>query len=137
MMSSIPCRSSVPGATRSIDVSSRGSRRGSSSEGERVKPSVPACLSPLSGIEPRLDRVSQRIVLFDAEFATRGGSGRDHHTIEAELRAFLHAPLRLCRGSQTPRQPDLAEGGEPTSDGRPLGGGRNRKPDREIGAGLV
>src|ERR1043166_2263407 len=89
MMSSIPCRSSLPGAPRAIEASRRGSRRGSSSDGERVNPSVPACLSPLSGIEPPLDRVSQRVVFLHVEFATRGGSRRDHDTIEAQLHAFL------------------------------------------------
>src|ERR1041385_6047147 len=112
MMSSIPCRSSLPGATRALEASRRGSRRGSSSEGERVNPSVPACLSPLSGIEPRLDRVSQRVVLLHLEFATRGGSRRDHDAVEAELRAFLQAPFGLGRGPNAARKADLTESGE-------------------------
>src|SRR6266446_7939148 len=122
MMSSMPWRSSVPGATRAIDASRRGSRRGSCSDGERVKPSVPACLSPLSGIEPRLDRVPQRVVLLHAEFAMRGGSRRDDDAIEAELRAFLQPPLGLGRGPQPARETDLAEGCEAVSDRRSLCG---------------
>src|SRR6266852_4464533 len=108
MMSSIPCRSSVPGATRSIDASRRGSRRGSCSDGERVKPSVLACLSPLSGIESRLDRVFQRVVLLLVEFAMRGGSRRNDDAIEAELCAFLEPPLCLGGRTEPAGEADLA-----------------------------
>src|SRR6266478_499871 len=123
MMSSMPWRSSVPGATRAIDASRRGSRRGSSSDGERVKPSVPACLSPLSGIESRLDRVFQRVVLLHVEFAMRGGSRRDDDAIEAELRAFLQPPLGLSGRPEPAGEADLPESGEPASDRRSLRGG--------------
>src|SRR6478672_1379814 len=92
MMSSIPCRSSVPGARRAIDASRRGSRRGSSSDGERVNPRIP-CLSPLSGIQARLDRLSQRPLLLYVEFAMSGGAGGHDYVGQAELRALLHAPL--------------------------------------------
>src|SRR3954471_6573034 len=109
MMSSIPCRRSVPGATRAIEPSRRGSRRGSSSDGERVKPSVPGCLSALSGIESRLDRVLQRVVLLYAEFATRGGPRRDQDAFEAELRAFLQPPFCLSRRPEATGEADLAE----------------------------
>src|SRR4051812_23963859 len=138
MMSSMPCLSSVPGATRAIEARSRGSRRGSSSEGERVKPRAPTCcLSALSGIEPRLHRVSQRLLLQHAEFATRGGSCRDDRDGEPELRAFLQAPLGLCRGPQPAGEADLPERGEPAADGRSLRRGRDRKRNGEIPTGLV
>ena len=52
MMSSIPWRSSVPGAIRWSAASSSGSRRGSSSDGVRVKPRA-ACAS---GITPQFVR---------------------------------------------------------------------------------
>src|SRR5436309_10035863 len=108
MMSSIPCLSSVPGATRAIDASRRGSRRGSSSDGERVKPRAPTCcLSALSGIEPRLDRVSERLLLQHLEFATRCGSCRDDRNGKAEFRTFLQAPLGLCRRTQPAGEADL------------------------------
>src|SRR4029453_13007269 len=137
MMSSIPCLSSVPGATRAIDASRRGSRRGSSSDGERVKPSVPGCLSPLSGIEPRLDRMPQRVVRFYAEFAMRGGSRRDDDAIEAELCAFLQPPLRLGRGPQAAGETDLPERSELVSDRNALCSRSDRERDCEVGAGLV
>src|SRR4051794_4318456 len=94
MMSSIPCRSSVPGASRATDASRRGSRRGSSSDGERVNPRIP-CLSPLSGIQARLDRLSQRVLLLHVEFATNCGAGGDDDVGYAKLGALLEPPLRL------------------------------------------
>src|SRR5947208_16837951 len=118
MMSSIPCLSSVPGATRAIDASRRGSRRGSSSDGERVKPRAPTCcLSALSGIEPRLDRVSERLLLQHGEFAMRSSSSRDERDREPELSAFLQAPLGLRRRTEPAGEADLAECGEAAADG--------------------
>src|SRR3954463_3729844 len=119
MMSSIPCRSSVPGARRAIDASRRGSRRGSSPDGDRVNPRIP-CLSPLSGIQARLNRLSQRLLLLHVEFATNRGSGGDDDIDQAELRALLEPPLSLCRRSQAPGQADLAEGGEAVADRGPF-----------------
>src|ERR1043166_732280 len=137
MMSSMPCLRSVPGATRSIEWSRRGSRRGSSSDGERVKPSIPGCLSALSGIEPRLDRVLQRVVFVNAEFAMRGGPHRDHDAIQAELRALLQTPFGLGGRPETAREADLAEGREPGPNGHPSRCRRDGERDREVGAGLV
>src|SRR3954462_14405228 len=119
LRSSMPCLSSVPGATGAIEASSRGSRRGSPSEGERVKPRAPTCcLSALSGIESRLHRVSQRLLLQHVEFATRRGSFRGYRDGEPELRAFLQPPLGLCRRPQPAGEADLPERGEPAADGR-------------------
>src|SRR5437016_2219848 len=113
MMSSIPCRSSVPGAIRAIEPSRRGSRRGSSSEGERVKPRLLAdCLSVLSVIEPRLDRASKRVVLLDSDLAMSGGVRRGERRGQAELCALLQPPFRLRRRAQAAGQPELAEGRE-------------------------
>ena len=49
----------------------------------------------------------------------RGGSRRDHDPIEAELRAFLEASVRLRRRAEAPGQTDLSERGEPVSTGVP------------------
>src|SRR5437868_3102486 len=99
MMSSIPWRTSVPGAMRAIEARRRGSRRGSSSDGVRVKP---RCLSVLSGvIEPHSavqaghDRVSQRLRSLYVEFATSGGAGRGDDAGEAQLGALLEAAVGL------------------------------------------
>src|SRR5512132_475646 len=138
MMSSIPCLSSVPGATRAMEASRRGSRRGSSSEGERVKPSAPTCcLSALSGIQSRLHRVPQRLLLQDAEFATRGGSRRDDRGREAELRAFLEAPLSLGRWAKPSGETDLAERRDAALDRRSLSRRRDREGHCEIRPRLV
>src|SRR5438067_10522358 len=99
MMSSIPCRTSVPGAIRAIEARRRGSRRGSSSDGVRVKP---RCLSVLSGvIEPWLDRVAQRLRSLYVEFATSGGTGRGDDAGEAQLGALLEAAVGLRGRAQT------------------------------------
>src|SRR3954451_14051087 len=133
MMSSMPCLSSVPGATRAIEASSRGSRRGSSSEGERVKPRAPTCcLSALSGIESRLHRVSQRLLLQHVEFATRRGSCRDYRDGEPELRAFLQPPLGMCRRPKPAGEADLPERGERAADGLSLRRRRDRKLHAEV-----
>src|SRR5205823_655716 len=110
MMSSIPCRTSVPGAMRSIEASRRGSRRGSSSDGVRVKP---RCLSVLSGdIECGPDRSAEGLVRFDTQFATRRGSGRGDDCDEAELGALLEAAIDLGRRAQPAGEADLPEGGD-------------------------
>src|SRR5262245_46424213 len=137
MMSSIPWRSSVPGATRAIDANRRGSRRGSCSDGERVKPRVPGSLSVLSGIEPRLDRVSERVVLLDFEFAMRGGAPRGDDAIEAELCALVQPALGLGGRAQAAGEPDLAEGREAGPHRRRLGSRGNGQRDREVRARLV
>src|SRR5918911_1887736 len=117
MMSSIPWRSSVPGAMRSIAASSFGSRRGSSSEGVRVKPSNDAPRSSRLGvfssccIEPPADGLPQRLHLLHVQFATGGCAGRSDGPVQAELRALLEPPLALRRGTQATGEPDLAEGG--------------------------
>src|SRR5262245_56173283 len=116
MMSSIPCLRSVPGASRSMEASRRGSRRGSNSDGDRVKPRV-LCLSALSGIEASLDRPSQRLVLLDVQFATCRRPGRDENALETELGALLEPPVGLRRWTQPARESDLAEGGEGRANG--------------------
>src|SRR5713101_7335728 len=114
MMSSIPCRSSVPGAIRAIDPSRRGSRRGSSSDGERVKPRLLAgCLSVLSVTQPHLDRASNRVALLDSDLAMSGGARRGERGREPELGAFLEASLGLRRRTEAAREADLAESGDP------------------------
>src|SRR5918996_119922 len=91
MMSSMPERRAVPGATwlstaRRV-LSFRGSAR----------------------IEPRVDRLSQRVRCLQANFATRLGSVRNDRLGEAELGAFGQPPLGLGGRAQAPCQADLAE----------------------------
>src|SRR5262249_5105870 len=149
MMSSIPWRSSVPGASRSIAPSSRGSRRGSSSDGDRVKPRV-LCLSvfsvnptpsrspdPSSVVQARPDRVSQRLVTGRFEFAMRRSSGRSENADAPELRALLEPAPGLGRRAEASGEADLAEGGEPAADGDPFRGGGDGERDGEVGARLV
>src|SRR5437764_13628445 len=143
MMSSIPWRSSVPGAMRSIAASSFGSRRGSSSDGVRVKPSdeVPRSsrlgVFSSSSIEPRADGLPQRLHLLHVQFATRGCARRSDGSREPELRALLEAPLALRRGTQATGEPDLAEGGDPFPYGRAARGRGDRERNGEVGARLV
>src|SRR5947208_16724643 len=121
MMSSIPWRRSVPGAIRAIEPSRRGSRRGSSSEGVRVKPRLLAgCLSVLSVIEPRLDRTSERVALLDSDLAMSGGARRGERGREPELGAFFEASLGLCRRAEAAGEADLAERGNPAADWGPF-----------------
>src|SRR3954453_21051557 len=117
MMSSMPERSSVPGAMRAIASSSWALRRGSSSEGVRVKPRSTALPSRLGllpffwATDSHSDRSTDRVGLVHAKFAMGGRAPcRDHHG-EAELRAFLEAALGLCSRSQSSGQADLAERG--------------------------
>src|SRR5258708_13919894 len=111
MMSSIPWRTSVPGAMRAIEARRRGSRRGSSSDGVRVKPRG---LSVLSGvIQPRLDRVAQRLRCLYVEFATSGGAGRSDDSAEAQLRALLEPAGGLRGRADAAGDPDLAQGPHP------------------------
>src|SRR5438445_12711741 len=138
MMSSIPCRSSVPGAIRAIDPSRRGSRRGSSSEGVRVKPRLlAACLSVLSVTQAHLDRASKRVALLDPDLAMSGGACRGERNGEAELCALLKRPCRLRGGAEAAGQPGLAEGREARTDGHTPGCRRDCESDCKIGARFV
>src|SRR5436190_22566285 len=99
MMSSIACRSSVPGAMRASASRSWESRRGSSSDGVRVKPRADcASRRSLGGvlllgsvcIECGLDRLPEGLRFEDAQFATSGGRSDGHDGGgQPELRAFL------------------------------------------------
>src|SRR5918911_1390951 len=117
MMSSIPWRSSAPGATRPIAFSSFGSRRGSSSDGVRLKPSSDAPRSSRlrvfsSGcIQTHSYRLPERLHLLDTQFATSGRLGRDDDRREPELRALLQPSLALRGRPQAAREADLAERG--------------------------
>src|SRR5215211_2888602 len=119
MMSSIPSRSAVPGATRPRAERSFLSFRGSA----RTK--------------RRSDRLAKRPRASHSDFATSLGTFRDDHFREAELRAFGEPSLALRGCAQTAGQPDLAETGEPGADGRPARGRCNRDGDPEVGARLV
>src|SRR5439155_2862130 len=95
-----------------------GSRRGSSSEGVRVKPSSPLSRSDLVvaafgsiPIQPRLDRLPQRLRLRHAKCAMTGGSLRCNDRLQPELGALLEAPVGLRRLAEPAREADLAEGG--------------------------
>src|ERR687885_2733854 len=143
MMSSIPWRSSVPGAIRSIAARSFGSRRGSSSEGVRVKPSgtVPRSsrLAVFSSdrIEPRANRLPERLHLLHAQFATSGRARRRDDLREPELRALLEAPLALRGGSEATGEADLAEGGDALPHRRAARGRGDRKRDSQVRSRLV
>src|SRR3954469_23484240 len=114
MMSSTAWRIGVPGAIVSIAASSCRSRRGSSSDGVLVKPNS-GCGFVVSlcsfGIEPRLDRLSQRLGRVDTQCATSGGTGRGDDRGEPELAALLEPPVRLGGLPEPARETDLAEGG--------------------------
>src|ERR671932_1064825 len=144
MMSSIACRNSVPGAIVAIARRSLGSRRGSSSDGVRVKPRPPvmgalaACgLSVSCGIESGLDRAAERLRLEYAQFATGVRPGRNDDGADAELPTFLQAALRLCRRTQPSGEPHLAERGDAVADGDAARRRGDRERDGEIRAGLV
>src|SRR6266542_4273416 len=116
MMSSIPCRSSVPGATRSIAASSFGSRRGSCSSGRRCTPAgvrdrSSLCLPSVFN-QPLPDRLPDRFRLCLAKFATKARTARDEDFREAQLGALLQPALGLGGGAQTAGEADLGEGGE-------------------------
>src|SRR3954447_1922991 len=146
MTSSTACRSAVPGATFVIAAISAGSRRGSSSEGVRVKPSSPAgqsalpCLLSFGGlvvIESGADRLTERLGPRHPKCATAWRPFRGDDGPEPELRALLEPPVGLSRRPQAPREPDLAE----RSDARPhrlaLGRGGDRESHGEVGTRLV
>src|SRR6476619_6286485 len=89
--------------------------------------------------EPGGDGLRQRLCLHHRELAPtalRRLSGRDHR-LEPELRALLEPTVRLRRRTQTSRQPDLAEHGQPFTCRYTLRGGGNRQRDGEIRARLV
>ena len=81
--------------------------------------------------------MSERLLLQHLEFATRCGSCRDDRNGKAEFRAFLQAPLGLCRRTQPAGEADLAERREPAADRRSLGRGGDRQGNGEVPAGLV
>src|SRR5579859_3607456 len=142
MMSSTAWRSSVPGAIVSIACSRAGSRRGSSSDGVRVYPgSPPTLVSFVSfgsiAIEPRLDRLTQRLGLRNCNLATGGRSGRRDDAAQAELRALLEAAVRLRRRAQPPGEAELPERGDAALHGHALGRRRDRERDRKVRSRLV
>src|SRR5581483_1023061 len=137
MTSSTACRRGWPGAIFSIAARRAASRRGSSSEGVRVNPSSPrrSALRSLvsfvgSVIEPRFDRLSQRLGLRDLQCATAGRAGRGDDEPHAELRAFLQPAVGLGGGTEAAGEADLPEGGARRADGRSLGGRGDRERDR-------
>src|SRR5581483_7614957 len=113
MTSSTAWRSGVPGAIVWIAVSRFGSRRGSSSEGVRVKPSSGCCFvvsfGSFCGIESDLDRLAERLRFRDLQFAMARGAFRDNGPAEAELGGLLQAPLGLGRLPEAAGEADLAE----------------------------
>src|SRR6186997_2366722 len=98
MMSSIPARSAVPGATRLRAerriVSVRGSAR----------------------IEPRLNGLSQRFRCRQTHFATELGTFRHDRRGKAKLGAFGQPAIRLARRPKTTGQANLAEARNPLAD---------------------
>src|ERR1044072_818170 len=100
MMSSIPARSAVPGAT-----SLRAERRFLSVRGSAARI-----------VEPRLDGLAQRFCCGQSHFATGLGAFRHDRGGKAELGALGQAPIGLARGSQAAGEPDLAEAGKLVAD---------------------
>src|SRR6266545_2506885 len=109
MMSSMPCRSSVPGAIRAIELSRRGSRRGSCSEGERVNPRLLPVRLSRSLIKCGPDRSPYRVQLLHLDLATRRRAGRSEDRAKAELRALIEPPVGLRGRAEPPGEADLAE----------------------------
>src|SRR5919108_1011254 len=119
MMSSIPARSGVPGATcfsaaRRV-LSFRGSVR----------------------TEPRSDRLPQRPRCVPAHSATGLRAVRDEGLREAELGDLGEPPLRLAHGPEPAGEPDLAETRQACLDGHAAGRRGDRERDAEIRARLV
>src|SRR5439155_25505753 len=146
--SSTACRSGVPGATVSIAASRCGSRRGSSSEGVRVKPSSVLSRSGFvcslgsfgigtATVETGLDRLAERLRLHDLQCATRGGAARSHDGGETELAALLEPPVGLRRLPEPPGEADLAEHRGPGANRQPSSRRGDRERDGEVRAGLV
>src|SRR5258708_3857794 len=127
MTSSTAWRIGVPGAIVSIAARSFGSRRGSSSEGERVKPSSVLRRSDFSfgsfGIESGLYRLTEGLRLDALQCAMTRRSLRGDDGREPELGAFLEAPVGLRGRAQAPGEADLAEAG---------GAGLHRPADRRL-----
>src|SRR5665213_3906587 len=121
--SSTAWRSAVPGAIFSIAFSSPGSRRGSSSDGVRVKPSSGGSRSALVSlvsfggglfdIESCANRLADRLGVRHLKCATRRRPLRRDDPGEAELRALLQPPVDLGGRAKPPGEADLAEGGDP------------------------
>src|SRR5215813_13943406 len=145
--SSTASRSPVPGAIFAIAESSSGFfRRGSSSAGMRVKPRSPRRCSDFRSvvsfgsiaIEPRLDRLPQRLCGLYRDFAIRRcGAGRRDDGGEAELRALLEAALGLRRDPEAAGEADLAERGDALLDRYATSRGGDRESHGEIGARFV
>src|SRR5215470_13840157 len=127
MTSSIACRSSDPGATFAIAASSFGSRRGSSSDGVRVKPrAAPVLSSRLASlgsiaIESAPDRSAQGLLAPHGDLAMRRRTCRGQNLGETELAALLETPLRLGRRAETTGKTDLAERAEAVAHGNAAG----------------
>src|SRR5215831_2462666 len=123
MMSSTAWRSSVPGAIFAIAASRLGMRRGSSSEGIRVKPrsaSARSGLSPLVSfvgsfsiaLQTGSDRGAERLRRVDAHLAMGSSAVRGDDGGEAELCALLHPSFSLGGGAEPAGETDLPEGGD-------------------------
>src|SRR5436853_4673686 len=120
--SSTDSRSPVPGAILAIAASSSGFfRRGSSSAGMRVKPRSPRRCSDLRStvsfgsvaIEPRLDRLPQRLCGVDPDFASGSCPVRSDDGDETELCALLEPALGLRGRPEPAGETDLAERCDP------------------------
>src|SRR3954465_5220475 len=119
MMSSIPARKAVPGATwlraERKFLSVRGSAR----------------------IEPRLNGLAQRLRFCQTHFATGFGAFRHDRGGKAQLRALGEPPVGLAGRPQAPCETDLAEAGAPVADTDSLGRRGDRERDPHVSSGLV
>src|SRR5215210_746127 len=116
IMSSIPARRAVPGATRLSAERSFLSLRGS------------------TRIESHRDRLPKGRRRRHADSVTRIDAFGNEGLGKAELAALGKAPLGLGGRPQAAGEADLREAGEPLANGRAARGGGDRDSDAEIGA---
>src|ERR1700751_5633591 len=88
-------------------------------------------------IEPRLDRLPQRVCGFDHDSAIRRGSRRRDDGGEPQLRALLEPPFCLRSRAEAAREADLAEGGDALLHRNAARPRRNGKSDGEVYTRLV
>src|SRR5438067_3453221 len=142
--SSTASRSSIPGAILAIAARSSALRRGSSSDGMRMKPRSPT-RSPLRSvvsfgsiaIQPRLDRLPQGLCGLDLDFAIGSGARRRENEGETELRALLEPPLGLRGRAQAAGESDLAECRNSRLHRNAARCGSDSQSNREVSARLV